>query len=70
MVKDIELNYYGFGDFGLWVISMVLKGCLNVIILNFYDNGIGDKGMIYIVRMLKRNFFISKVDLLGNYIGL
>lgn len=49
---------------------MVLKGCLNVIILNFYDNGIGDKGMIYIVKMLKRNFFISKVDLLGNYIGL
>lgn len=54
------------GDFGIWVLCMVLEGCFNVIILNFYDNGIYDKGIIYIVKMFKRNVFISKVDLLGN----
>lgn len=67
--ENIELNHYGLGDSGTRAICTALEGCSNVTTLNLHDNGIYDKGITYIAKMLKRNVFITKIDLSGNQIG-
>lgn len=47
----------------------MLERDIRVIFLCFYDNGIGDVGLVVLFRMLKDNCFVLNLDFFENKIG-